>query len=242
MSENSGNDLHTPTELTEPLSGDSVSETPDTVPDVRLRPSLAASPGHKVLITGPGRSGTTFLVNLLTLLGLDTGFSDRLTDIDPLSFAGLEQGIFVRPHYKSPFTPNYILKIPNVFSSLQAALRREDFVLDHAYIAIRDLESVVRSRARVDSLNPNGWGGFTGEDGEEGERRRSSEGLYHLIALLAKHDLPFTVLSFPRITTDPEYLFEKLEFLVRGIEKHEFLHAFGLCSRPELVHDFSHPE
>ena len=34
-------------------------------------------PVHKVIISGTGRSGTTFLVHLLTELGLDTGITAR---------------------------------------------------------------------------------------------------------------------------------------------------------------------
>ena len=33
---------------------------------------------HKVIITGTGRAGTTFLMQLLTAIGLDTGFVSSL--------------------------------------------------------------------------------------------------------------------------------------------------------------------
>jgi hypothetical protein len=38
------------------------------------------SPRHHAVITGTGRAGTTFLVDLLTHLGLDTGYSTNTLD------------------------------------------------------------------------------------------------------------------------------------------------------------------
>ncbi len=48
-----------------------------------------------ILITGTGRAGTTFMVELLTHLGLDTGFNaDTVTGLkDEMGRAGLEKDI-----------------------------------------------------------------------------------------------------------------------------------------------------
>ncbi len=53
-----------------------------------------AEPIHKVIITGTGRAGTTFLVQLLTELGLDTGYTRRTWSRDYFEHcdAGLEFG------------------------------------------------------------------------------------------------------------------------------------------------------
>jgi hypothetical protein len=47
---------------------------------------------NHVLITGTGRAGTTFLIHLLTKIGVDTGFDLENIDafIDQTSFGGLE--------------------------------------------------------------------------------------------------------------------------------------------------------
>jgi hypothetical protein len=49
-------------------------------------------PKSHVIIAGTGRAGTTFLVELFTELGIETGFSkeDYKTKIDPVSHSGLE--------------------------------------------------------------------------------------------------------------------------------------------------------
>ncbi len=62
---------------------------------------------HHLVITGTGRSGTTFLVELLTYLGLDTGFDpvSVRSGIDPVAHAGLERDI------RSDDAP-YVVKSP----------------------------------------------------------------------------------------------------------------------------------
>ena len=67
--------------------------------------------------------------------------------------------------------------------------------------------------------------------------------LYQLIHALAKHDVPTTLLYFPRLVEDPEYLFGKLRpVLPPGMEYAAFLEAFREVSKPELVHRFAAPQ
>ena len=65
------------------------------------------APAHKVIITGTGRAGTTFLVRLLTELGLDTGYTRRNWSRDYFTHcdAGLEHDL------AGPDAP-YIVKNP----------------------------------------------------------------------------------------------------------------------------------
>ena len=53
------------------------------------------APVHKLVITGTGRAGTTFLVQLLTELGLDTGYAPGGGSEDYYEHcsAGMEQGM-----------------------------------------------------------------------------------------------------------------------------------------------------
>jgi hypothetical protein len=48
---------------------------------------------HHVIISGTGRAGTTFLVQLLTALSLDTGFKPGTTPVFAHCNAGMEQDI-----------------------------------------------------------------------------------------------------------------------------------------------------
>ena len=59
-----------------------------------------ASCSH-VLITGTGRTGTTFLVQLLTNLGLDTGYTRQNMTLFEYARAGLEHNV---THKNAPYT------------------------------------------------------------------------------------------------------------------------------------------
>ena len=60
---------------------------------------------HHVIISGTGRAGTTFLVQLLTALGLDTGFDSPTSGIFENCRAGMEWDL------RHPNAP-YIIKNP----------------------------------------------------------------------------------------------------------------------------------
>src|SRR5437660_11896971 len=68
-----------------------------------------------VVISGTGRAGTTFLVQLLTHLGLNTGFDIDKMEVHPIARAGLEMNI------RDENAP-YIVKTPSLCDSLEDVL------------------------------------------------------------------------------------------------------------------------
>src|SRR5689334_723132 len=62
---------------------------------------------------------------------------------------------------------------------------------------------------------------------------------YQLMHTIAEHNIPLTTLFFPRLAKDPEYLFGKINFLLKDISYERFARAFEKISRPELIHNFS---
>ena len=97
---------------------------------------------HHVIISGTGRAGTTFLVQLLTALKLDTGFDNPKSAIDPNANAGMESDI------RRANAP-YIVKTPWLCDYLDDAIRVNQVVIDHAIIPMRDLFSAAESRRAV---------------------------------------------------------------------------------------------
>ena len=205
-------------------------------------PRQAQGANHKVIITGPGRSGTTLLMQLLTDLGFDTGFGRESMPVSDISHAGLEQGLFTQPHRKAPLTPNYIIKSPLISDNLQLGCERDDLVVDHVYIPIRPIVEVARSRARVSAVAPDHPGGL--DQGMDLDRQmdRTARSLYTLVDTITRYDLAHTFIAFPRLTQEPRYLYRKLQFLCAGIDYHRFRQAFEQRVRPDLVHDFSQDE
>ena len=200
-------------------------------------------PHRHVIISGTGRAGTTFLVQLLGRLGLETGAgSGVVTGVDPTANAGLECDI------RRGDAP-YIVKAPHLCETLDAVLAGGEVVLDHALVPVRDLYAAAESRRdvvrRSNSQAPPQLlaGGLFGTDQPAAQEAALATRLYHLIHTLAKHDVPTTLLHFPRLVEDPEYLFRKLRpVLPAGVEYAGFLEAFRQVSKPELVHSFAAPQ
>jgi hypothetical protein len=196
---------------------------------------LRRPPEHKVIITGTGRAGTTFLVRLLSALGMDTGITDRnfSRKYFPNCRAGLEHELL------DPKTP-YIVKNPALCQTLGSALATGRFVIDHAYIPIRDLESAAASRAAVGGANGSTPGGLWMTDDASKQGAVMGELFHGLMHTLVAHEIPHTFILFPRMVTDPVYLYCKLEFLMRrGVNFETFHGAFLRTADPSLVHSYA---
>ncbi len=195
-------------------------------------PRLAA-PIHKLIITGTGRAGTTLLVELLTELGLDTGYSrgSRSRDYFEHCSAGLELDVLADG---SP----YIVKSPAFCQTLPEHLAAGRFIVDHVLVPIRELEDAARSRIRVGGADGAVPGGLLGTSDPAAQRGVLAERFHTLMRTLAAHDIPHTLLDFPRFAMDPDYAWAKLRFLSPGVGRQAFGEAFQRVSRPQLIHRF----
>ena len=205
---------------------------------------------HKVIITGTGRAGTTFLVQLLTVLGLETGFKDIHEGVYENCNAGME-------HNMVDSSSPYIVKSPSLCDDLAQILQTGEYAIDHAFIPIRSLEAAARSRILVSTQArlKGGYlrlllkgskfkpvpGGLLDTDNPDEQQCVLARKLYNLTYTLAIYDIPHTFLHFPRIITDAQYLYKKLAPIMEGIDYPGFLKAFDHVAKPELVHDFSKP-
>ena len=192
---------------------------------------------HHIIISGTGRAGTTFLVQLHTALGIDTGFADPHASIAANCNAGMELDI------RRPDAP-YLVKSPFLCDYLDEVLETGDVVIDHAYVPVRDLYAAAESRRdverRTDPATCPGVtpGGHWNTEQPEQQESILTHQLYKLIFALAKRDVPMTLLHFPRLVMDPAYLYSKLGPSLNGIGYERFLAAFEQLARPELVHEF----
>jgi hypothetical protein len=193
---------------------------------------------HHLIISGTGRAGTTFLVQLLTDLGLDTGFSDPRSGVFPNCDAGMEWDL------RRTDAP-YIVKSPHLCGELDQIIKDCRLTIDHAIVPMRSLYGAAESRRHVMARSDvNAWAGevpgglWLTDDPREQETVLSKQ-FYTLFETLARHTIPITLLSFPRIVHDPAYLFGRIEFALNGASYERFLAAFHATVRPQLVHDFS---
>lgn len=195
-----------------------------------------------IIISGTGRAGTTFLVQLFAQLGFDTGFTENAHQhFHSNCNAGLEWDI------RQPGAP-HIVKSPFLCDYLDDVIESGEVLIEHAFIPMRDLYSAAQSRIDVEkrtdpALYPNGIpGGLWYTDTPDAQELILQRQLYKLMYAIAKHDVPMTLLSFPRLVKEPDYLFRKMSPVLKEMSFEEFLSAFRKVARPELVHNFKPAE
>jgi hypothetical protein len=194
-------------------------------------PPVAGDLRPRVLITGTGRAGTTLLVQILTELGLDTGFTVD-SAINPEARAGLEKRL------DDPDAP-WIVKSPNVIRRLPGLLESGAVTLDHVIIPMRALDVAAASRVRNTRYGANlaTRGGLLGTLYATKQREALALLQYHLMYTLAVHDIPHTLLLFPRFASDAEYLHRKLGFLDPSIPMERWCDAVARTARPDFIHE-----
>ena len=198
-----------------------------------------------VVISGTGRAGTSLLIQLLTNLGLDTGFDEADIQLYAKSKAGLESNILADD---AP----YIVKSPWFCDIVDKVLANPNIEIDHVYIPVRDLYAAAESRRRVTretlatlseeqraKLGPNQIpGGLWHTETPEHQEAVLLMQIYKLLHALSKTAIPVTLMHYPKITSDARYLYEKLEMLLGTLEFDTFARAHAQTVHPEWVNRF----
>lgn len=186
-----------------------------------------------ILISGTGRAGTTFLVRLLGELGEDTGFANAEQGIDPTSHAGLEVDL------KSICLPK-VIKSAWACDELAKILEKKSNRIEHCIVPIRDLFSAAESRRRISRISGcnQSSGGLWDTDRPAEQENVLAQKLYNLMQVITQYEIAFTVLEFPRLVNDSEYLWRNISPVFPKIRKSHFDSAFHDLVRPEWVHRF----
>jgi len=190
-----------------------------------------------LIISGTGRAGTTFLVQLMTELGMDTGFADTRSGVFSNCDAGMERDI------RDPDCP-YVVKSPRLCHDLEAVLRDRSVVVDHAIVPIRNLYAAAESRRNVTLRSGTSFGSGEVPGGlwltSRPDQQESvlAVQFHQLMLTITAFEIPITMLQIPRLIKDPNYLWEKLAPLLDGIGPEHFAAAFRRVVRPELIHNF----
>jgi hypothetical protein len=185
----------------------------------------------KVVIAGTGRAGTTLLVQVLTDLGLDTGF-DPAHPIDPRVSAGLERSV------EGPDAPR-IVKSPDLSRRLGGLLDAGLVTVDHVIIPIRALDIAAASRVRNTRYGADlhTWGGLLGTNRATRQRDALAVLLADLLHTIARYELDHTLLLFPRFTHDSAYTYRQLGFLAPQIPESRWRDALAARVDPTLIHE-----
>lgn len=174
----------------------------------------------KILITGTGRCGTTFLIKLFSFLGLDTGFTRENYNhsITPTCNSGMER------QYHESYS---ILKNPSFISDINSIL--EKYTIKLVILPIRDLREAAKSRASHQYKN----GGLWNAEDEESQLLYYHRILSEYMCIMTKHDIPTMFIDFEKMINDKQYLFNKLTPVLEGIEFETFCEV-SKSSRPKI--------
>ena len=201
-----------------------------------------------LIITGTGRTGTSFLVRYLAECGLETHLSARADHFwDEEANAGLED----IPVWGDSCP--YVAKSPWLFEFIDDLLARPDVRIDGVIMPVRDLAEAAASRAilelrarhasveRMDEFKTwETWGVTPGGTlysiNPVDQARILAVGFHRVVQILVKHDIKIAFLDFPRLIQDAEYLYGKLaSFLPEALSKEAALAAHRRLANPTQV-------
>jgi len=155
---------------------------------------------EKVLITGTGRCGTTFLIKLFSFLDFDTGFNrnNYKKFIFPNCNSGMES------NYNSN---NYILKSPYFMSNIEEIINDKSIKIKNVIIPIRNLHLSAKSRVKYG----NKGGGLWNAKDEISQVQFYKDIITNYIYISTKYDINTIFIDFDKMIKDKTYLFNKLK-------------------------------
>lgn len=162
---------------------------------------------EKILITGTGRCGTTFLVKLFSFLGYDTGFNEHNYHefIQKNCNAGMEKDIT---------STNYIIKNPGFLKHIEKIIIEKEIIVKTVIIPIRKYKASAESRAAESRLfNQNTCipGGLWDATNLEEQLLFYHQIMSNYLYIMTKHDINTIFIDFDRMILDKSYLFETLK-------------------------------
>jgi hypothetical protein len=181
---------------------------------------------EKILITGTGRCGTTFLIKLFSFLDFDTGYtrSNYSLYIVPDCNSGMER------NYKDNY---YILKNPKFIDNIENIIKDTSIKIKNIIIPIRDLKMSANSRIK----NGNENGGLWNATDELSQINFYKNILANYIVISTKYNINTIFIDFDKMINDKTYLFNKLKNILdeKNIDLETFTSVYdevSLSSKP----------
>ena len=186
-----------------------------------------------IIITGMGRSGTSFLMELFTMLNFNTGFSKNeiieFLKNPPTERAGFERG------YSDKFE---VIKAPGFMIKPELIVNNwNDF--EYLIISIRKSEDSAKSRILVQKKSGHKSpvnGGIVGvnkidEKEQEQYLLKRFYDFFFEISVLGNKKIIF--IRYPKLKDDSKYLFEKINMILteKKINYSEFKEQFDFVRR-----------
>ena len=158
---------------------------------------------EKILISGTGRCGTTFLIIIFSFLEFDTGFTKENYHnfiYTKTNNTGMESHHTIK---------HYIIKSPHYLEFIKEVIR--DVKIKMFIIPVRDYNLAAESRVKNKEYRNGGlWNAKNKEEQVLFYHKIISE----YVLLMAKHEIPTLFLDFDKMVSDKVYLFNKLNVIL----------------------------
>ena len=157
---------------------------------------------EKILITGTGRSGTTFLIKLFSFLEYDTGYNKEnyTKSIAKNCNSGME---------KNYTEKNYILKNPTFIHNIQKIIEDKSIIIKYIIIPIRDYKLSALSRVKHGGTRVSG--GLWSATDEQSQIQFYEKIISNYIYYMTKYDINTIFIDFDKMISDKKYLFDKIK-------------------------------
>lgn len=159
----------------------------------------------KILITGTGRTGTTVLVKLLSLLGLETGYHTLdETEIEKYIYQQSNGGLegwypLIDEVGKTPL----ICKSPDFYNRIPELSQK--YNIKKVFVPMRDLKLTAYSRARHGGGVPGGL--WNAVDVQE-QMIHNTNVVYQIVMDCTQYDISLSFIDFDRLTSNKEYAYD----------------------------------
>jgi hypothetical protein len=155
---------------------------------------------EKILITGTGRCGTTFLIKLFSFLDFNTGYdrNNYKLSISSNCNSGMERS----------YTDNYnVIKNPTFMMDIENISKDTSIKIKNVIIPIRDLKISANSRVKHGKKN----GGLWNAKDELSQIDFYKNILTNYLIISTKYDINTIFIDFDKMINDKIYLFNKLK-------------------------------
>jgi hypothetical protein len=156
---------------------------------------------EKILITGTGRCGTTFLIKIFSFLEFDTGYTKN--NYKNFIYSNCNSGM--EREYNENY---YILKNPKFISQIKNIVEDSTIKIKTIIIPIRDFKLSAISRKNNGSRVPGGlWNANTVENQIDYYKNIMTD----YVHIMTKYDINTIFLDFDKMISDKIYLFNKIK-------------------------------
>lgn len=155
---------------------------------------------EKILITGTGRCGTTFIIKLFSFLNYDTGYTKE--NYENYIYNNCNSGL--ERDYTEPFS---VLKNPSYIENIKMIIEDKNVFIKQVIIPIRDYKLSAISRVN----NTCYAGGLWNAIDEYSQIQFFNKIISDYIYFMTKYDINTIFIDFDKMVHDKMYLFNKLK-------------------------------